>query len=324
MTCYKQQGQAMTEMLIASAFVLVPLFLIVPIVGKYIDIKQTTISAARYVAWERTVHLPSGGDLPAGFDSAPHRISDNQLQQQVTQRLYNEHDSQLTQHSAGRKLWRYHDGRNIVAFNQSSPVSTQLAHQEVDDLIGLTTTVIGGMGKVISTVTDVFGKFTGNESFDVIQVNGKNAARVAITLTPIPSFTSLSGDNSTLFPDAVVKFSAQSQVYSMPWSAGGVEHLVENVKPLAPAGVFNTLLNFKLPILNFKLKDVAAVALLSPEISSVNFDVDANMMSTLPRDRYLSGKVKIKNHQAVKELRQYPNDKFMASCNKFGFCQEKN
>lgn len=34
---HKQRGQSMTEMLVACAFVVVPLFLIVPTVGKYID-----------------------------------------------------------------------------------------------------------------------------------------------------------------------------------------------------------------------------------------------------------------------------------------------
>ena len=60
MTTYRTQfksresGQAMTEFQICAAYVLIPLFLMVPLLAKYIDIKHATISAARYQAWEYT------------------------------------------------------------------------------------------------------------------------------------------------------------------------------------------------------------------------------------------------------------------------------
>ena len=49
-----QSGQSLTEFLVALV-VLVPLLLMVPMLGKYIDINQTTLQASRYVAWEKTV-----------------------------------------------------------------------------------------------------------------------------------------------------------------------------------------------------------------------------------------------------------------------------
>ena len=45
----------MVEFLIAATTVLIPLFLIVPILGKFMDMKSASIQAARYAAWERTV-----------------------------------------------------------------------------------------------------------------------------------------------------------------------------------------------------------------------------------------------------------------------------
>lgn len=50
-----QRGQAMTEFLIACAFVLLPLFIFIPLLGKYIDFKHSAIQSARYQAWEYTV-----------------------------------------------------------------------------------------------------------------------------------------------------------------------------------------------------------------------------------------------------------------------------
>lgn len=49
-----QKGQALTEMAIV-AVVLVPLFLLVPMLGKYFHIKQTAQQAARSAAWAATV-----------------------------------------------------------------------------------------------------------------------------------------------------------------------------------------------------------------------------------------------------------------------------
>ena len=43
----KQAGQAMTEFSIAATFVLIPLFLMIPLLGKFLDMKASTIPAAR-------------------------------------------------------------------------------------------------------------------------------------------------------------------------------------------------------------------------------------------------------------------------------------
>lgn len=49
-----QRGQALTEMAIL-AVILVPLFLLIPTLAKFIHVKQTTQQAARTAAWESTV-----------------------------------------------------------------------------------------------------------------------------------------------------------------------------------------------------------------------------------------------------------------------------
>ncbi|MHB1372375.1 MAG: hypothetical protein ACYCWL_00630 [Thauera sp.] len=50
----RTQGQSTVEFLLL-ALVLLPLFLIVPLLGKQLDIAQTAASASRYVAFEGTV-----------------------------------------------------------------------------------------------------------------------------------------------------------------------------------------------------------------------------------------------------------------------------
>lgn len=50
-----ERGQAMTEFVITATMVLLPFFVFVPMLGKYIDFKHHAIQAARYQAWEYTV-----------------------------------------------------------------------------------------------------------------------------------------------------------------------------------------------------------------------------------------------------------------------------
>ncbi len=49
-----QAGSVMVEVIIVGTLVLVPLFILTPLLGKYIDTKQKVEVAARYAAWERT------------------------------------------------------------------------------------------------------------------------------------------------------------------------------------------------------------------------------------------------------------------------------
>lgn len=65
-----QMGQSMTEFVIVAATVLVPLFMIVPLLGKYSDINMTAPQAARYMAWERTVWHDSDETLSNGIDES--------------------------------------------------------------------------------------------------------------------------------------------------------------------------------------------------------------------------------------------------------------
>jgi hypothetical protein len=64
----RQDGQAATEFIIAAAFILVPLLLIVPLLGKYIDIKHAAIEQARFAAWEYTVWAGENETQMTGID----------------------------------------------------------------------------------------------------------------------------------------------------------------------------------------------------------------------------------------------------------------
>jgi hypothetical protein len=58
------RGQAMIEFIVAC-LAIIPLFLLVPLIGKYMDIKQSSIAASRKLAFECTVRFEDCADLNA-------------------------------------------------------------------------------------------------------------------------------------------------------------------------------------------------------------------------------------------------------------------
>lgn len=64
----RQSGSALVEFIIVSA-VLIPIMFGIPMIGKIIDLKQTTVQASRYSAWETTVSDQSAQNLDQRFFS---------------------------------------------------------------------------------------------------------------------------------------------------------------------------------------------------------------------------------------------------------------
>jgi hypothetical protein len=82
----RTSGQALAEVVIAIGFLLAPLFLLLALVGKLIDLKMTTLEAARYAAFARTV--TSNQSLVRGttFDTLP----DTSLAANTVMRFYSQ------------------------------------------------------------------------------------------------------------------------------------------------------------------------------------------------------------------------------------------
>lgn len=79
-----QRGSILTEFLVVTSAVLVPLAILMPILFKYIENRQYVEQAARYAAWERTAyylsapdHLPSS--TPVKGAAAIQREVDNRI-----------------------------------------------------------------------------------------------------------------------------------------------------------------------------------------------------------------------------------------------------
>lgn len=106
-----QAGQSTVEFLVL-ALVMVPLLLIVPLIGKYMDIAQTTAVASRYVAFEGEVRHSTSHE---GWKS------DAELAQEVRRRFLSNSDAPIKTHdTAGdfnahrNTLWFDHRGDPLL------------------------------------------------------------------------------------------------------------------------------------------------------------------------------------------------------------------
>lgn len=127
-----QKGQSTIEMIVLS-LVLVPLMLILPLLGKFLDISETTAEASRYMALEATVHHTSS---KGGWKS------EDKLAQEVRRRFFSNADAPIkTNDSAGNfdanrnQLWYDHQN-NALLPDYSSNIAVKSTIQDYDQPLG--------------------------------------------------------------------------------------------------------------------------------------------------------------------------------------------
>jgi len=135
----------MTEFLVVC-MVLVPVFLAIPMLGKYMDIQHSTIQGTRYLAWERTVWTPGNK-------------SDAQLENELRNRVFT---GPATPVQAGdgsaapasyNPLWKDVGGRPMLA--DYAAVTGSTGSGAGDTTPGLI------YNKVVTTLLDIFNTVTG-------------------------------------------------------------------------------------------------------------------------------------------------------------------
>lgn len=91
-----QKGQAMIEFLVAAMFFLVPLFLGLAIMGKFIDVQHRAEQASRYAAWERTVWYDTAKGHEFYSMNQPNQKSGAAINNEIAVRLLNDRSLKVT------------------------------------------------------------------------------------------------------------------------------------------------------------------------------------------------------------------------------------
>jgi hypothetical protein len=138
-----EKGQSLAEFVVSLAF-FVPIFIGIPLVGKYADIKHKNIEASRYAVWERTVW----SDPAARWNDGEQTKTDDQLQNEIILRLYGHPQEGIkisqTKNRVNNPLW----------VNRKGDVLIKKGSGKVDKDIQISVNEISppGMGKAVKPI----------------------------------------------------------------------------------------------------------------------------------------------------------------------------
>lgn len=273
-----QYGQAMTEFQIVAAFILVPLFLFIPLLGKYIDIKHAAIQAARYQAWEYTAWYNAADkhDIMKNFSSAsvPYK-SPAETVTESRQRFFSairEGDQAIPLSSNDRSRgWQVTDSNPLWVDQRSQPLytgnmtSTLVTGHDTPGfkIFGVDSgKVISAILKVFSFVFDAFGKvlniIPGNDGAGFSAINTKGYITSAVQ-APVRTFPgAVDAYGSPVMRD----IPARAGVLSEAWSSGGYLHTYAQVGGAVPTTLLKELLT--MPVMG-PIWDV--ISFLAPELT---------------------------------------------------------
>lgn len=227
---HRDTGQALVEFLIAATLVLIPTFLVIPLLGKYMDIKATTIQAARYAAWERTVWFGHA-------DWSAAQKTDLEIQREIQQRFYSNTATakiQSNQRNADsgwvggpKPLWKDRAG-NPMLVTYDSDVTQVNARGETP---GLMNEVLDPIVSAVSAAGGVLGAaFTLDmDSLYTSSVNVKTA-----TTRPIKQVIHAGAATGAYTP----LFSDRNVLIANGWTGRGATHVKTQTEGLTPTSFF--------------------------------------------------------------------------------------
>ena len=277
----RQNGQAIAEMIIASAFLLVPLFLLMTLLMKYVDMGVATQEAARFAAFQRTVYMPTAD--ASLRDAAPAVESKQDLQNMMQQLFFglaggvNHQQTQNLNGYVAQPLWT--DIRHHAMVNANSASLNTLS----DSSSGLPQDVAGGA--VLGTLNQLGQTLGINLGFN-LDYNGLMAAQVA--LTPLNPSSPIGFRNlatpSTLFEHLGLVFKGQDTVLADGWSAADPGNVQTQVDGMVPTSLpLFTAINTVLSVANFGGSSGIG---LFPDLNGLQFGyVLTNDPNEVPTDR---------------------------------------
>jgi hypothetical protein len=193
-----QSGQAIVEFLVA-ALVLIPLFVLMPLVGKYLDIKQATIAASRKLAFECTVRYADCSNI-AGNPSFANEIRMRFFAGDQSPVLTNDLPTQdALQPGQGNPLWVDNRGRPLL--ENYSDVGIKADASDIDPGGGLVTSLLNA----------------GPDTFGLNLKQGLFNARVQAQLSKQNGGTDFLTQLNSLF----LKMQFHTAIMTNAWTANG-------------------------------------------------------------------------------------------------------
>ncbi|MBU0969223.1 MAG: hypothetical protein KKC20_01185 [Proteobacteria bacterium] len=234
-----QKGQAAIEFLIAAVFILVPLFLTIPLLGKYIDIRHAAVQQARFEAWEYTAWMGPSEKAMFGLEKNPHsgRKSYEKTRAQGLRYFFSDPHDKSYGKSYGKtwslnKLWQDHHGEWLFAENHFNPQGLQ-EDASPDPTRGVANFIFATFSYVYKQFRKLTKSMKVDAGFNAVNNQGFFHTQVSMHLRSpgeIMPNLSLAGIEST--PVSTLNIEAKAGVQSIYWNSGGTKMAVSQSRGL--------------------------------------------------------------------------------------------
>lgn len=226
-----QEGSAITEFVVV-AVVLTPLMFGIPMIGKMIDLKQTTVQASRYSAWETTVNAEAQA-------------------QTLDQRFFSDASAPISESAPGANtLW----GPQEPMASDGNANASLIAGGYMSD-----TAVEVGSGAAMNTPTAYEPGMNNGVAYAPAADDEGAAATMGKAVDALGSFVDQFGGSwNGLDTDGLIRgqasvtmqgngwldaqtFTQDTIIMNDNWSVSGAEQARDRVRAFVPAGVLSGL-----------------------------------------------------------------------------------
>ena len=225
----------MVELVIAAGFVLVPLFLAIPLIGKYLDMRSAAVEAARYAAWERTVWYGGAAASSIGWFGAnnswiANAKTDQQIRNEIGVRELSETGADTPFSSSDRSASDFQPSSRALWEDRQG-------NQMLVDYDDLQTSIASGMAPgSFSKILDPIVNFAATLGPFTLEMHALYSASVSMQVRDIDT-------DHFLLKNSTSSFTETNVLLANGWSADGPDDpdktsVKQQVKGLLPTSVF--------------------------------------------------------------------------------------
>ena len=283
-TIRSQRGQAATEFIIASVFLLVPLFLTIPILGKYIDIKHAAISQARFEAWEYTVWNGPNEYIKNDIKSSQSAGKRQYLDTRNRGMQYYFSDPTVATygtpqgHFQVNPLWVDHRGNSL--FTSSNIINGAIAEEKTPDgLKGVLDFVLEAISFVFKIFGDLLELVHVDAKFDALYTKGYFTSSVDVKLRSLDNILPQYSLGAVTVNDKVtpLEMHAKAAVLTNGWNAGSTENAIAESRGLVVTALLKPIsdtINGVITGLNDLASDVPGLEIKAPSLPDFGYVKD--------------------------------------------------
>ncbi len=231
----RQAGAVSLEVIIVCMLVLVPLFILTPLLGKYIDTKQKVEVAARYAAWERTAWFAPGSTTlgsAGGTDAQSAQKTNEQIGFETQARVFSGRDEPVHNGqgngSSGEQLdymsyFMNRDNSGVASYEalfEDAPGAPADQYINIVANSGDGSDVPGVAENAAGLLTSIAGYIGG---FD-LNNDGLYTSEITMDVKEPAWFDAFAGID--------IKFTREHTLLADGWGAGGLDHNEKLVRGL--------------------------------------------------------------------------------------------